>query len=130
MLDYSAAQRWRNNEQVLVQTLGSFGRLSDPKILAVQPRRLRVVQLEKELSLQEFANRYSSEVPLQSLALINQVGPRGQFVAGALAKSVVPEVGEAQQQVPGEFRARDTQRPQQQRPVGRKPRIGDAFAQN
>jgi predicted Zn-dependent protease len=70
------------------QSISSFRRLTDATALAVQPKRLEVVRVDGELTLEQFAQRYPSGVPFESLKLINPTAD-GRLPAGSLAKRVV-----------------------------------------
>ncbi|HEX7240699.1 MAG TPA: M48 family metalloprotease [Longimicrobiaceae bacterium] len=88
---YAPSQRFAAYDRVFRQVVGSFGQLTDPQALAVQPSRLDVVRLDRAMTLAEFARRYPSAVPLRELAVINQVeGEASTLPAGAQVKRVVP----------------------------------------
>ena len=67
----------------------SYDRLEDPAALAVQPARLRVVEIDDPLSLEQFQKRYPSDVPVETVGLINQVGIGSAFAEPGPAKQVV-----------------------------------------
>jgi predicted Zn-dependent protease len=67
----------------------SFGPLTDPAALGVQPSRLKLVKVEQELSLEEFNRRHPSNAPLEKIALINGLEKGARLKAGQLAKIVV-----------------------------------------
>lgn len=91
LLAYSPAAAFNAYERTFVQVLRSFGPLTDPQILAVQPNRLDIVRLDRRMTLAEFNQRYPSPIPLRELAIINQVeGESSVFRAGTLVKRVVP----------------------------------------
>ena len=70
-------------------SLASFSRLDDPKALNVKPRRLRLVKLPKEMTLEEFDKKYPSVVEMNLLVLINHAQPGERLPAGTLVKQVV-----------------------------------------
>lgn len=87
---YSPAERFANYERVFRQALGSFEPLNDPRALAVQPNRINIVRLPQAMTLAQFNQRYPSTIPIEDLALINQVeGGQTMIPAGALVKQVV-----------------------------------------
>lgn len=91
LLTYAPAGQFGRYDRALRQAIGSFAPLTDPRILAVQPNRIDVVRLERNLTLAEFNRRYPSVVPLEEVAILNQVqGPESRLAAGTLAKRVVP----------------------------------------
>ena len=90
LLGYGTAAGWRTHRDAVRGSLSSFGRLTDPEALAIQPNRLDLVRLDRAMTLEEFAARYASEVPVAELALINQAGAGERLPAGRWVKRVVP----------------------------------------
>ncbi len=70
-------------------TLNSFRALTDPAALNVQPLRIELVTLDRSMTLTTFAQRYPSEVPVETLALLNQVELTEVMRQGTLVKRVV-----------------------------------------
>jgi predicted Zn-dependent protease len=89
ILSVARKDAWNGYQAALDQSMESFARTTDPKILGVQPRRLKIVQLKKAMTLEEFARAYPSVVPVETVALINHVEPGGTLEAGRAAKQVV-----------------------------------------
>lgn len=90
LLAYAAAPRFGQYDRLFQQVLGSFAPLTDERILAVQPARIDVVRLERAMTLAEFNRQYPSAIPLQELAILNQVdGASSRLAAGASVKRVV-----------------------------------------
>ena len=73
ILGYAPAQRFAAYQAAIDATIRSFGRLTDPRYLNVEPKRLALVNLDRQLSLGEFARQYPSTVKLETLGLINGV---------------------------------------------------------
>jgi predicted Zn-dependent protease len=70
-------------------TLDSFGPVTDPAVLGVQPRRLEIVELDRDVTLGAFASRYDPEVvTLEELARLNRAGPGEVLPAGTRVKGV------------------------------------------
>lgn len=89
LLGYSGQQRWSAYERAVMQAIGSFDRLTDPAMLSVQPQRLKLVTVPRAMSLEEFQRSYPSDVPLETLALINRIERTGKFLAGQQVKRVL-----------------------------------------
>jgi predicted Zn-dependent protease len=89
ILGYTPASRYRAYDAVFERAIRSFGRLTDRGYLDVQPRRIQVVDLDRDMPVGEFARRYPSTVKLETLALINHVSPNEALHGGQLAKRVV-----------------------------------------
>lgn len=80
---------WSGYREAMLAALGSFERLTDRRILDVQPKKLELVRLPAAMSFEEFLRRYPSSVDAQALAIANGVEPGAQLEAGRLMKRVV-----------------------------------------
>ncbi len=90
ILAYSPEGRFGAYERAFRATAGSFRALDDPAVLALQPNRLALVRLQRGMTLAEFGRQFPSVIPIEELALINQVqGAESPLAAGALVKRVV-----------------------------------------
>jgi predicted Zn-dependent protease len=89
ILGYTLANNWRGYTDELSSAVASFSRVTDRRLLSVEPQRLDVVTLPSSMTLQEFDRRYPSSVDLQTLAIINQAQPTTRFEAGSEVKRVV-----------------------------------------
>jgi predicted Zn-dependent protease len=74
-----------------MQSINSFDRLTDSRILSVQPQRLKIVTIDRSLYLEEFNRQYPSGVSLEVLALINELEPNAQLRAHQQVKRIVGE---------------------------------------
>ncbi|HEX6941037.1 MAG TPA: M48 family metalloprotease [Longimicrobiales bacterium] len=91
VLGYAARGRWADYAAELRRAAGSFRPLDDPELLDVEPMRIRVVRLERAMTVEEFARRYPGPVTVEQLALINGVEPGARLEAGRLVKRVTGE---------------------------------------
>jgi predicted Zn-dependent protease len=73
LLGYSPAGRFGAYEQLFRSTALSFAPLTDPQALAVKPNRIVIMRLPTPMTLTEFNRRNPSTIPINELALINQV---------------------------------------------------------
>jgi predicted Zn-dependent protease len=90
VLAFTPAQVYDQYDRTFRQTLGSFSQLTDPRALNVQPNKVDVVRLDQAMTLAAFNARYSSAVPIEELALINQVeGGSATLPAGSMVKRIV-----------------------------------------
>lgn len=89
VLGYTPSLRWPRYEAVLTGSLNSFERLTDRRSLSVQPMRLGLVRLPRDMSLREFGERYPSSVPIATLAILNEVEEGAHLEAGTSVKRVV-----------------------------------------
>jgi predicted Zn-dependent protease len=67
----------------------SFARVDDPAVLNVRVPRLHIVDIDQAMSVREFSRRFPSVVPIEEVALVNQVqGPESSLTAGMGAKQI------------------------------------------
>ena len=90
LLGYATQASWSGNAAAVETAIKSFARLTDPKILAVQPHRVEVVRLDRDMTVAEFLQRYPAPVPAATVALLNNVDvngtikrPAGKRIVGA-----------------------------------------------
>jgi len=88
LLGYTSANRFRNYGDTLAASLASFDRVTDPRVLNVEPRRVDIVKLRDDTTLDEFVREYPSSVPAGTVALINHLDSGEQLAAGEGAKRV------------------------------------------
>ncbi|HSR42445.1 MAG TPA: hypothetical protein VLL48_09740, partial [Longimicrobiales bacterium] len=88
-LGYTADARWSGYAGTIGGALRSFRPETDADVLAVQPDRLSLVELDRALSFDAFLDRYPSAVRPEVVALINQVEAGATLPSGLLAKRVV-----------------------------------------
>ncbi len=89
ILAYTPAEKLSTYERAFNQSINSFDQLTDRDALARQPDRLEIVELRKSMTLNQFNRSYPSTIPLEELALINQLsGPESQIAAGHFLKRV------------------------------------------
>ena len=88
ILGYTSSARWPRYADLMSETVNSFDRLTERRYLDVEPKRLKVVDLPRAMTLRAFAERYPSTVPLETLAIINETTVDGSLEAGP-AKRVV-----------------------------------------
>jgi len=89
ILGYTPASRYAQYDREITDSVNSFARETDRRVLSVQPKHLEIVPVTRETTLQEFNQRHPSTVPLSTLAIINEVDQNGRLAAGTLAKRVV-----------------------------------------
>ncbi|MCB2231024.1 M48 family metalloprotease [bacterium] len=89
ILGYSTLQGWTGYETAVRSSIRSFARLTDQSKLTVRPMRLKIETVSQAMTVEEFNRRYPSEVPLDEIALINQLQPSTQLPSGTLVKRVV-----------------------------------------
>jgi predicted Zn-dependent protease len=64
--------------------------LRDQSKINVQPARIELVKLNRQMTLEQFNSQYPSTIPVQELAIINEVeDPATPLQAGRTVKRVV-----------------------------------------
>jgi predicted Zn-dependent protease len=89
ILGYAPSERWGRHQATVNQAIGSFDRVSDRRVLDMQPARINIVTVPAGMTVAEFARRHPSTVSVQTLALINGVSDPNQPLRDRLAKQVV-----------------------------------------
>jgi predicted Zn-dependent protease len=89
LLGYTASADWSRYGRTLQQAVSSFEPLRDSSALNVEPRRIRVVTPERDMTAAELARRYRSTATPETIALINQVDAGAALRGGQPAKLVV-----------------------------------------
>jgi predicted Zn-dependent protease len=90
LVGYSTERGFSAAAPALTGIINSFDTVDDPAILNVSPQRIDIVQADRTQTLNEFARRHRSAVPVERLALLNQVAsPAARIEAGTLVKTVV-----------------------------------------
>ncbi len=89
LIGYTTAGAWAQYGRTLSSAVSSFAPLRDRALADVQPRRLELVRLDREMTVAEFQRRYPSTVSEPTVALVNQLQAGETLKAGRLAKRVV-----------------------------------------
>jgi predicted Zn-dependent protease len=70
--------------------INSFDRLRNSAALEVKPAKLELVKLSREMTLTQFNQQYPSTIPIEQLAIINELeGPESVVPRGRTVKRVV-----------------------------------------
>lgn len=89
LLSYTLLEKLQQYDALFQRSLGSFDRVTDPRVLDVQPRRVQLVTIDRAMTIEQFAARYPSTVPLETLAIINAVEEGESIPSGTTLKRVV-----------------------------------------
>lgn len=89
LLAYSPEQSWSSYQGVAARALQSFGQLTDPAMLNVQPQHVDVITVDRRTTIAELAQQRPSPVPVATLALLNQVDATTPLEPGRLIKWVI-----------------------------------------
>ena len=88
LLGYTPQARFNAYARQLEAVISSFGPVTDPAVLQVQPNRIDVVEVQTRMTLEAFANQYRSAVPVAEIARINQLEASATLEPGMLVKRV------------------------------------------
>lgn len=89
LLGYASASRAAAYADDFAAFARAFRRLTDRRLLSVQPQRLALVTVPEDMTVEQFAAKYPSSVPVKTLAVINQLDAGERLRRGSLAKRVV-----------------------------------------
>jgi predicted Zn-dependent protease len=90
LMGYTPAGKLSTYDRVFQRTIGSFSELRDQSKINVQPARVELVKLSRQMTLEQFNSQYASTIPIEQLAIINELeGPSSVIPAGQTVKRVV-----------------------------------------
>jgi predicted Zn-dependent protease len=90
LMGYTPAGKLGTYDQVFQSTIRSFSELRDPSKINVQPARVELLKLNRDMTLEQFNAQYPSTISLEQLAIINEVpDPKSVLPAGRMVKRVV-----------------------------------------
>ncbi len=89
LLGYGTPAGWQARGSGVVASLETFQRVTDRRILDLQPRRIEIVQLPSAMRFADFLTRYPSSEDAEVVALINGVDTGARLESGRLMKRVV-----------------------------------------
>jgi predicted Zn-dependent protease len=89
IVGFAPTEKFAAHDATFRQVLASFGPLTDPAAKAVQPARVELVKVPREMTLEAFQAEFPSSAPLDVVATVNGVDPKGSLRAGQTAKRIV-----------------------------------------
>ncbi|WP_242347002.1 M48 family metalloprotease [Anaeromyxobacter terrae] len=102
LVGYSPAQAFSGYDGTFKQAIASFGPLTDKSAENIQPAKIEVVRVPREMTVSEFNQQFPSTVPLDVVAIVNGVDKDGKLAGGAAAKRITGGVpAKLLQQQPG-----------------------------
>jgi predicted Zn-dependent protease len=88
ILGYAAPAQWSGYRSAVGATISSFAGVTDPRVLGVEPMRLRIVRLPQASSLTRYVGENPQPVDVEVLARLNRVAPGEVVSAGTRIKLV------------------------------------------
>jgi predicted Zn-dependent protease len=89
ILGFTPANRFRTYSDVFATAIGSFQRETSQRVLAVEPRRLKIQELSQPRPFSEVVRQFPSTVSTETIALINHLEGNATLPAGTDFKRVV-----------------------------------------
>jgi predicted Zn-dependent protease len=90
ILGYTAAAAVQQHDAAFKSVTNSFGPLTDPAAANVQPAKIQLVKLDQPMTVEQFNQKYPSNLKAEEVALINGFdAPSAQMQAGQTYKRVV-----------------------------------------
>lgn len=90
LMGYTPAGKLSTYDRVFQGTIRSFSELRDRSKLNVEPARIELVKVPRQMTLEEFNKQYPSSAPIEQLAIINELeGPSSVIPAGRTVKRVI-----------------------------------------
>jgi predicted Zn-dependent protease len=90
IMGYTPAGKLGTYGDEFERTIRSFSELRDQSKLNVQPAKMELVKLNRDMTLEQFNAQYPSTIPIEQLAIINEVeDPASVLPSGQLVKRVV-----------------------------------------
>jgi predicted Zn-dependent protease len=90
LMGYTPAGKLGNYDRVFQGTIRSFSELRDASKINVEPARVELVKVPRQMTLEQFNAQYPSSVSIEEVAIINELeGPSAMIPAGHMVKRVV-----------------------------------------
>ena len=86
---FTRDDKWRPYGRAMEGSAGSFKRLTQRRYLDVEPARVEIVRLDRDMTLAEFDRRYPSSIDLAKLAIVNGVSEDARIERGTSLKQIV-----------------------------------------
>jgi predicted Zn-dependent protease len=90
LLAYATSAAFSRQERAMTDTIRSFAPVTSGDVLNIQPQRIDIVRVPRQLTLAAFDKLQPSSIPLETLAVLNQLdGPSAPLTSGSLFKRVI-----------------------------------------
>jgi len=88
LIGYTTSSRFGQYSPEFEHSLESFARLTDSRLLNVEPKRIDIVEIQESMSVETFNERFPSTVEFNELLLLNGWTAGQRLEAGTLVKRV------------------------------------------
>ncbi len=89
ILGLTGSDGWATYRSTMAGSSKTFAPLTDKRRIAVEPKRIDLVVLNKDMTLEEFSKAYPSTVSLDQLAMLNQAEASTMLKKGEMVKRVI-----------------------------------------
>lgn len=89
LICYTSADKLKQYNQPMHQSLPSFRNLTEPRFLNVQSKKIKIVKLPKSMTLEQFNRQNPSTIDLETLAVLNGVNLGTALPKGTMVKQIV-----------------------------------------
>jgi predicted Zn-dependent protease len=90
LIGFTPAEKLEAYASTFERSFATFGPLNDAAALAVQPARIELVKVPRDMTIAEFMTAYpSGGAKPEEIALVNGLGPGDRLEAGRTAKRIV-----------------------------------------
>ena len=89
LMGYTPAGKLNTYDNAFRQAIGSFSQLRNQAALNAKPAKVELVKLTREMTLEQFNSQYPSSIPIEELAIINELeSPSTAIPQGRTVKRV------------------------------------------
>ncbi len=92
VVGYCSEKSWGKYGRLIERSMFSFDRLTDSRLLNVQPLRLKIVRVDSRTTLEGLHERHDAPIPVEELARLNQTEVGAALEPGRLVKLVQGEL--------------------------------------
>ncbi|HEY9508119.1 MAG TPA: M48 family metalloprotease [Gemmatimonadales bacterium] len=96
ILGYTPAGKLEAHAKTFGSTINSFSELTDKAHLDVQPFKVELIKLDREMTIAEFNKQHPSTIPVERVAVVNGFDtPEDRVAAGTTIKRIIGGQGAA-----------------------------------
>jgi len=88
LIGFSRGGMWGRYANDVARAMGSFGRVDQRQLGRVEPWHVDLVQISKPMNLRDFDHAHPSTVPLEKVALLNNVDTNAQVPPGTVKRVI------------------------------------------
>jgi predicted Zn-dependent protease len=90
LLGYTPAGKLQAYDKTFRSSIGSFSELKDPARLNVEPYKVELVKVDREMTVTEFNRQHPSTIPVERVAVVNGLDtPEDRIPAGTTLKRII-----------------------------------------